>query len=132
MRLPRWLLWLFPSLAPRGTWADAVLVTDPQRLAALDAIYAETVAWVRARRPDAVIAPVRDVALRVWPKDVRSPKGFEGLDGRVLVAGVCSPDDTRGTMVLREAQVDRVVLIAHESKHCITGESGHPDWLFPK
>lgn len=129
MKWPRWLVYLFPRLAPQGQWSDAVIVTDTRRLANLDALYAKTVSWVRVVRPDAVIAPERTVIFRVWPKHLRSPDDFK--IGKVLAPNVI-PGDTHGTLLMRAAWQDNVPVLVEECKHSITGESGHPAWLFPE
>jgi hypothetical protein len=128
MRLPRWLTYLFPRLLPQGRWADAVIVTNPKRLAALDAIYAQRVAWVRSIRPDAIQTPDRLVTFRVWPKHLKPPRDF-GL-GKVLSPYVIQAD-WHGTLLVRESLVDDAHLIAHECIHAITGISDHPKDLFP-
>ncbi len=104
-----------------------MLVTDPKRLTNLDALYAKTVNWVRFVRPGAVIAPERHVTFRVWPKHLRAPDDFGW--GKVLVANII-PGDIDGTLLVRASLVDNTALLIHEAKHCITGESGHPAWLF--
>lgn len=128
MPLPRWLLRLIPALAPRGTWADAVRVTDPQRLARLDVLYAETVAWCR-ERGFAITAPERRVTLRYWPDDKRPPADF-GI-GKVLAPNVISGDDG-GTLLVKAAYLGAEWLLVHESKHAITGIGDHPKDLFPE
>ena len=111
----------------QATWADAVLVSDPARLAHFDALYAETVAWVRARRPDAVQAPARQLAFRMWPSSKVSPVGFGW--GKVLSPGVIL-GDVHGTLLVRQALLDNDALVIHECKHAITGIPDHPAWLF--
>lgn len=127
MRWPRWLVSLFPRLAPQGAWADAVIVTDPRRIARLHVLYAQAVVWVRARKPDALQSPECRVVFRVWPTHLRAPAGF-GL-GQVLAPNVIA-GDTHGTLLVRKSLVGDDALLIHEAKHAITGESGHPDWLF--
>lgn len=128
MRWPRWLVSLFPRLAPRGVWADAVRVTDYAALARFNRCYAHTVAWCR-ERAIFVQSPDCLVRFRYWPKDLRAPRDFDNLIGRVLSPGVIA-GDTHGTLLVREAMIDNERLLIHEAKHAITGESGHPDWLF--
>ena len=127
MPLPRWLLRIFPRLALRGEWGDAVLVTDPVALARLHRCYAETVAWCRARgfpiqSPDCL------VTFRVWPEHLRAPDGFKA--GQVLAPNVIT-GDTHGTLLVRKAYVATEWLLVHESKHAITGIGSHPKDLFP-
>lgn len=128
MSLPRWLLRLFPALQPRGTWADAVRVTDPAALARLDRCYAETVEWCRGRG-FYITAPACEVVFRYWPDDKRAPKGF-GL-GQVLAPEVVK-GDAHGTLLVRRAYLHADWLLVHEAKHAITGISGHPKDLFPE
>lgn len=129
MTWPRWLTRIFPRLLPRGTWGDAVRVTEPARLAALQAIYGQRVEWVRAvRGPEAVIAPDCRVIFRVWPKHLRVPDGFGW--GKVLAPNVI-PGDSYGTLLVLDSLKDNASLLAHECKHAITGVSDHPKWLFP-
>ena len=127
MPLPRWLLRLFPRLAPQGRWGDAVRVTDPKRLAQFHVIYAQQVSWCRARGI-AIQAPECRVTLRVWPDTLRPPPDF-GI-AKVLAPNVISGDDG-GTVLIQRGYLHADDIIAHECRHCITGESGHPDWLFP-
>lgn len=126
LRLPRWLLRWFPRLKPRGTWADAVRVTDADALARLARCYAETVDWCRARGFP-ILAPSCEVVLRVWPDHLRPPAEF-GI-GKVLAPEVIK-GDAHGTMLLRAKYLTVEWLIKHEAKHAITGESGHPKALF--
>jgi hypothetical protein len=105
-----------------------VAVTDTERLASLDGIYAAQVAWCRARGIS-VTAPDRQVAFRVWPDTLRPPDGF-GL-AKVLPPNVIAGDG-HGTLLIRERWKDNIDILAHECRHAITGQSGHPDWLFPK
>ena len=127
MPWPRWLLRIFPFLFPRGTWGDAVLVTDPVAIARLARRYAEAVAWCRARGFP-ILAPACAVTFRVWPKRRRAPSGF-GI-GKVLAPNVI-PGDTHGTLLVREAYIATEWLLTHESLHAITGISDHPKDLFP-
>lgn len=127
MGWPRWLLWLFPFLKPRGTWADAVRVTDPQAVARLARCYADTVVWCRARGFP-ILAPACEVTFRVWPDDKRAPADF-GI-GKVLAPNVIA-GDAHGTLLVRASLVAQESLLVHESKHCITGISYHPKDLFP-
>lgn len=124
------LLRMFPIFAKRGEWTDAKLVTNPIALARLDRVYAETAAFLQANYPSSVIAPRCEVTLRVWPEDLRPPKDFTGLLGKVL-APEDIPGDIHGTMLVRISQLANEALLAHEARHAITGESGHPEWLFP-
>lgn len=132
MSLPRWLLafwhWLTGWKPYSVTWDDAVRVTDPARLAKLDRIYAEQVAWVRSVRPDAIQQPNCLVTLREWPNRLRSPFGIAKVLAPNVVTG-----DTGGTLLLHEGirPDDEEKEMAHEVKHAITGEPKHPDWLFP-
>ena len=127
MSLPRWLLRLFPRLAPQGQWGDAVRVTDPKRLAQFHVIYAEQVAWCRARG-FTITAPECRVTLRVWPDTLRAPRDF-GI-AKVLAPNVISGDDG-GTVLIQRGYLHADDILAHEVRHAITGESGHPGWLFP-
>ena len=126
MPLPRWLLRIFPCVAPRGEWGDAVLVTDPQSLARLERCYAETVAWCRARGFP-ILAPACEVTFRAWPKHRRAPSDF-GI-GKVLAPNVIK-GDAHGTLLVREAYIATEWLLTHESLHAITGISDHPKDLF--
>lgn len=127
MSLPRWLLRLFPRLAPQGRWGDAVRVTDPKRLAQFHVIYAEQVAWCRARG-FTITAPDCRVTLRVWPDHLRAPNDF-GL-GKVLAPHVIA-GDVHGTLLVRPKYLAIDWLLIHECKHAITGVSDHPTDLFP-
>lgn len=127
MKLPRWLLRLIPALQPRGTWADAGRVTDPQALARLARCYADTVVWCRARGFP-ILAPACDVTFRVWPDDKRAPAGFGW--GQVLAPNVIT-GDAHGTLLVRASLVAQESLLVHEAKHAITGISYHPKDLFP-
>jgi hypothetical protein len=127
-RLLAFLRGLFPALKSRGTWADAVRVTDPARLARLERIYAEQVAWCGARG-FVIQSPDCRVTLRVWPDELRAPPEF-GV-GKVLAPNVIA-GDTGGTLLLRDGKLkDEAWLIAHECRHAITGIGGHPKELFP-
>ena len=126
MSLPRWLLRLFPRLAPQGRWGDAVRVTDPVALARLSRCYAETVAWCRAKGFP-IQSPECRVVLRVWPEHLRAPEGLG-------IAQVLAPDvikgDAHGTMLFKRAWLGTEWLIRHESFHAITGDPTHPTTAF--
>lgn len=107
---------------PPVRWEDGVVHTDPRYAV----WYAETVAWIRAVRPDAIQTPDFRVTVRLYD---RFPAESADLWGRVLAPNVI-PGDTHGTLCMKRAVVSEL-LFKHESKHCVTGESGHPDWLFP-
>ena len=126
MSWPRWLLRLIPALAPRGTWADAVRVTDAVALARLDRCYAETVDWCRARGFP-IQSPACRVVLRVWPDHLRPPDDF-GI-GKVLAPEEIK-GDAHGTMLVKRGYLHADWLLRHESAHAITGITDHPAWLF--
>ena len=128
MSLPRWLLRLFPRLAPQGRWGDAVRVTDPKRLAQFHVIYAEQVAWCRARG-FTITAPDCRVTLRYWPDTLRPPDGF-GI-AKVLAPNVIS-GDTGGTVLIQRGYLHADDILAHEVRHAITGIGDHPKDLFPE
>lgn len=126
MSWPRWLLRLIPALQPRGTWADAVRVTNPVAIARLERCYAETVDWCRARGFP-IQSPECHVVLRVWPDHLRAPKGF-GI-GKVLAPEEIK-GDAHGSMVIRERWLGIGWLLRHESYHAITGDPTHPKTVF--
>lgn len=113
----------FLGLLPPAKWEDGVVVSDP----VYAAIYAKTVEWVRVVNPEAVIAPDFQLTVRVYD---RWPPDNPNLLGKVLPPNVIA-GDSHGTLCLAKKLRHNTALIAHECKHAITGESGHPDWLFP-
>lgn len=126
MPLPRWLFRIFPRLAPRGEWGDAEVVADPNAIARLAGIYAETVEWCRAKGFP-ILAPACEVTFRVWPDHLRVPDGFKA--GQVLAPNVIN-GDAHGSMVVRRQFLAAEWLIKHESWHAITGDPTHPKTAF--
>jgi hypothetical protein len=114
---------LFPRFfpLPKVRWEDGVVHTDPRYAV----WYAETVAWIREINPDApIFAPDLTVTVRLYD---RFP--VAGGQGKVLAPNVIA-GDVHGTLCLLKSLRESEWLFKHEAKHCITGESGHPDWLF--
>jgi len=127
MRFLNWLRRLFGWKPAPTSWDQAVRVTDPARLAKLARIYAEQVAWCR-ERGFVIQSPDCLVTLREWPDGLRSPFGIAKVLPPNAITG-----DTHGTLLLHEGvkDPDESWLMAHESKHAITGISDHPKDLFP-
>ena len=108
---------------PPVQWADGVVHTDPRYAV----WYAETVAWVRSTKPDApIFAPEMLVTVRLYN---RFPKEAANGWGKVLAPNRI-PGDIHGTLCLVKGLKGAEGLFKHEAKHAITGESGHPAWLF--
>ena len=123
MRRLWYLIRRFLGLLPAPRWEDGVVSTDP-RYAAL---YAQTVARIAAKYPDKVQSPDFRVTVRIydrWPEN----------DGRIHYGKVLAPNvikgDTGGTLCLNAAFATSSDGIVHECGHAITGESGHPAWLY--
>lgn len=111
------------GLLPPARWEDGGVIHDP----VYAALYAKTVAWVRAVRPDAVIAPDFHLTVRIYD---RWPPGNPNQRGRILSPNVIA-GDTGGTLCLARKWRRNTALIVHECKHAITGISDHPKDLFP-
>ena len=125
MRFLRWLLYwprYYLGLLPPVQWADGKVVDG----AFYAAIYADTVAWVRNLRPDAVQTPEFKLTVRIYD---RWPKDFAYNFGKVLAPNTI-PGDTGGTLCLAKTKARDTATIIHEAKHAITGITDHPAWLF--
>lgn len=111
--------------ATPSTWAEAVLVTNPTRIAQLDGMYVDLVARIQAVRPEAVQTPIRRVAYRVHPRSFPSPS--QNGWGKTLAPAVLDP---HGTIVVLQSMQNNDDLWQHEMVHAITGIPDHPQWLF--
>lgn len=123
MRFLAFLRGLFPRFFPPPLvrWEDGKVSTDPMYAT----IYADVVRRIRAVRPDAIQSPDFRVTVRLYD---RFPAEFASGWGKVLAPNVIL-GDTGGTLCLKRAVISDA-LIEHEMCHAVTGESGHPAWLF--
>ena len=123
MRLLAFFRRLFPNFFPNTIkWEDGIISTD----LIYQMLYDRVVIRIRAKYPNTIQAPIMRLRVRIYEQ---FPKGFENYQGKVLPPNQIVGDNF-GTLCLKRFFQFNEILIEHECGHAITGESGHPDWLY--